>query len=504
MEALIISQDPTVSSDIRAALEDEGWRTIGSNAVGPARKFLSRGGLDLLVLDENALLDANDELGSVIRGLETPPAVFAALSSARPPLTPNLSPDAYLDLPIEMLQMRQALSSLNGKNNGEVTRILGRSSGIQEVRETVEQIAPTPVSVLITGESGTGKTLVAEVLHERSPRASKPFLTLNCGSIPESLLESELFGHERGAFTDARSQRRGLFESANGGTVFLDEIGEMSLSAQVRLLHVLERKSFTRLGSSEPIQTDIRVIAATNKDLVRAVTEGGFRRDLYYRLKVVEIHVPSLRSRPEDLPALVDRFIEDIRKEHGVPPIEITPDGVDVLRRYPWPGNIRELRNLVERLMVLSVNRQVGAAEVTTYLHEDDHQPPEPNPALPIHLGKTPEESSRDLLHWAVLEVARDVKELKAYLMGREPAELKPLPVYHPGTPPLAQGRDAEFSEADDDRSPSDGSVKPMQEVERDAILNALRATNGHRKQAAKLLKMAERTLYRKIRHYGL
>jgi DNA-binding NtrC family response regulator len=502
MESLIITQDTSLSSELRKLLEDEGWQTIRSNTVGPARKLLSRG-LDLVVLDEASLTEAAREMGPEISKLEKPPGIFAVLSSSKPPHTPDLSPDAYLSRPVAGSQLRQALARIaNGRNSANTPRILGRSADIQQVRQVIDQIAPTPVNVLITGESGTGKSLIAEVIHEQSPRASGPFLILNCGAIPETLLESELFGHERGAFTDASSRREGIFESADGGTVFLDEIGEMSLSAQVRLLHVLETKEFTRLGSSDTIRADVRMIAATNQDLGKAVAEGRFRRDLFYRLKVVEVRVPPLRSRPEDVPILFARFNESLSEEHGVPPVEVLPDGMEALRRYRWPGNIRELRNLVERLMVLAVDRRVGGADIGAYLHDNDYRPAEPNQTLPVHLGKTPEESSRDLLYWAILEVARDIKELKAYLLGQG-TEVQPMPVYGDESPVIDRATEVEFSESINGTS-DNNDVRPMREVERDAIVQALRITDGHRKQAARLLHMAERTLYRKIRQYGL
>lgn len=498
-EALAILSDPELSTEVRTALEDVGWRTIATNTVGPARKLLEQDRFGLVILDGPILEQADDPIGEAIAASDTPPAVLVLGDGAD---LRNLSPDAYVDLPFDRASLEGAVGRLSGPRSRQDDEILGRSPAIQQIRQTVAQIAPTPVNVLITGESGTGKSLIASVIHARSARSKKPFLTLNCGSLPETLLESELFGHEKGAFTDARSQRRGLFETAEGGTVFLDEIGEMSLSAQVRLLHVLEQREITRLGSSTPIPVDVRVIAATHRDLQQAVGAGTFRRDLYYRLRVVEIEAPALRSIPEDIPLFADRFIRTISEEHGVPPIRFDGGALSVLQSYRWPGNIRELRNLIERLMVLSVDRDVSAHALSNYLEDfDAHEPPGIQ-TLPVHLGKTPEESSRDLLYWAILEVARDVKELKAFLMdGGRPAGAKPLPVYQPDPDEIDRGTEVEFSEDD---PPTPDQVKTMDEVEREAIVNALQATDGHRKQAARLLDMAERTLYRKIRQYGL
>ena len=505
MESLIITQDTSLSSELRKLLEDEGWQTIRSNTVGPARKLLSRG-LDLVVLDEASLTEAAREMGPEISKLEKPPGIFAVLSSSKPPHTPDLSPDAYLSRPVAGSQLRQALARIaNGRNSADTPRILGRSADIQQVRQVIDQIAPTPVNVLITGESGTGKDLVAHAIHERSSRRNSRFLTINCGAIPETLLESELFGHQKGAFTDARTQRQGIFEAVDGGTVFLDEIGEMSLSAQVRLLRVLEAREVTRLGSNLPIKVDVRIIAATNRNLKQAVGNSKFRRDLYYRLRVVEIPVPPLRARPEDIPILVDHFIRLYSQDHRVPPIQLNAQSLTLLKNYGWPGNVRELKNLIERLMVLSVRRNIGPADIATHL-EDLNGPASLEPevsTLPIYLGKPPEESHRDLLYFAILEVARDIKELKVFLMANRP-EVRSLPLYPTGkTPILDQGTEVEYTESGDPPLTPE-EIKPLREVEREAIVRALKATGGHRKRAAQLLDMPERTLYRKLRQYNL
>lgn len=502
-EALAILSDQDLAQEVRSVLEDAGWRAIVTNTVGPARKLLERDRFGLVLIDGDMIEEADDPIGDAIAAAPAPPDVIVFGSPSHPPGIRNLSPKAFVETPLENGELIAAIQRLSRTGPRFDTEILGRSPSIQQIRQTVDQIAPTPVNVLITGESGTGKSLIARVIHDRSARAKSPFLTLNCGSLPETLLESELFGHEKGAFTDARSQRSGLFEAADGGTVFLDEIGEMSLSAQVRLLHVLEQREITRLGSSHPIPVDVRVIAATNRDLQQGVAQGTFRRDLYYRLRVVEIEAPSLRSIPQDISVFANRFIETISEEHGVPPITFDAGALSVLQAYSWPGNIRELRNLIERLMVLSVDREVSAHVLSSYLEElDDRYTSDPHNVLPVHLGKTPEESSRDLLYWAILEVARDIKELKAFLMdgGSQVRPAKPLPVYQSDDATLDRATEAEFSDTGDPAQ----HVKTMDEIERDAILNALQASDGHRKKAAEMLDMAERTLYRKIRQYGL
>ena len=509
-DALIVTAHQQLGQSLRAELEAEGWKTIVTNSPAPARRLIRRGNIGLLVLGEEVMPEASSLLAPLLPTLvDEIPIILLADREATGPRAKwhGLEPDSVLELPIDPDQLRVALRQIEGvPDEADGPRILGRSDAILQIREVISQIAPTPVSVLVTGESGTGKDLVAQAIHQHSSRRSQRFLTVNCGAIPETLLESELFGHEKGAFTDARARRQGIFEAADGGTVFLDEIGEMSLPAQVRLLRVLEAREVTRLGGTQPLKVDVRIIAATNRDLKEAVETGRFRRDLYYRLRVVEVPVPPLRSRPEDIPILTDHFIQLYSHENSVPPVELDGPSAAMLRTYRWPGNVRELRNLVERLMVLSVSRKVGIAEIRSHLHELDGTDPltGETATLPVHLDKTPEESYRDLLYWAVLEVARDVKELKAYLMGRRPTDPRSLPVYPAEGAPLAdQGTEIEYTESRTHAEPVE-DVKPLRDVEREAIARALRTTGGHRKRAARLLDMPERTLYRKIRQYGL
>jgi two-component system, NtrC family, nitrogen regulation response regulator NtrX len=248
-----------------------------------------------------------------------------------------------------------------------VQEMIGGSSPMQKIRETIEKVAPTDARILITGENGVGKELVARWVHEKSNRATGPLIEVNCAAIPSELIESELFGHEKGSFTSAIKQRIGKFEQANGGTLFLDEIGDMSLSAQAKVLRALQEGKITRVGADKDINVDVRVIAATNKNLLKEVEEKSFRLDLYHRLSVILIHVPSLNQRRDDIPILVDQFLEDICADYGIAQKKIDEDAIKLLHDYDWTGNIRELRNVVERLVILSA-KTITAEDVKSYV----------------------------------------------------------------------------------------------------------------------------------------
>ena len=248
-----------------------------------------------------------------------------------------------------------------------VQEMIGESDPIKKIKETIEKVAPTEARILITGENGVGKELVARWVHEKSSRASGQLVEVNCAAIPSELIESELFGHEKGSFTSAIKQRIGKFEQANGGTLFLDEIGDMSLNAQAKVLRALQEGKITRVGADKDINVDVRVIAATNKDLLKEVEEKRFRLDLYHRLSVIIIHVPSLNERKDDIPLLVDRFLTDICTEYGVAKKSIDDDAMKLLQEYNWTGNIRELRNVVERLIILS-GKTISTEDVRSYV----------------------------------------------------------------------------------------------------------------------------------------
>lgn len=247
-----------------------------------------------------------------------------------------------------------------------VSDIVGESEVIQEVKSTIDRVAPTEARVLITGPNGTGKELVAKWLHAKSNRASAPLVELNCAAIPSELIESELFGHEKGSFTSAIKQKKGRFEQANGGTLFLDEIGDMSLSAQAKVLRALQEHKITRVGGDKAIKVDVRVVAATNKDLKKEIEENNFREDLYHRLSVILIHVPPLKERTDDIPLLVEKFLQDIASDYQAPVKKIAPDGLEVLKGFEWTGNIRELRNVIERLVIMC-DTEISASDVKRY-----------------------------------------------------------------------------------------------------------------------------------------
>ena len=403
-------------------------------------------------------------------------------------LGPPPKADFFVEKPIRRERLREIANRVEAQKHFiEDSRLIGRSKGIQEIRTVIMQIAPTNVNVLIMGDNGTGKEVVAQAIHRYSLRRDKPFVPVNCGAIPENLVESELFGHERGAFTSAQSRREGLFETANGGTLLLDEIGEMPPMAQVKLLRVLEERNMMRVGGRTMIPVDVRVLASSNKDLRQAVQQGAFREDLYFRLKVVEIFVPPLRERREDIPLLIAAFVNAYCEENRIPPVRFSDDAIALLSRYSWPGNVRELKNVVESMIVLSGGRRITASDVP--VHVDERVEWDRN--LPVPLGKTPDQSERELIYRALLELKADVSELKEALMGRRSVE---APVSYPL-------HDVDFME-----EPSEEEIQAstMRDMERELIQKTLIKMKGNRKKTARSLDIGERTLYRKLKKYGL
>lgn len=388
--------------------------------------------------------------------------------------------------------MQQVHPSLNHEPSQEELGIIGRTPQIQQVVALVRQVAATDISVLLIGESGVGKEVFASAIHKLSPRARERMIAINCGAIPETLLESELFGHERGAFTGAVENRKGLFESADGGTIFLDEIGEMSLATQVKLLRVLETLEFTRVGSSEPRHADVRVIAATNRQLEREVQRGAFRQDLYYRLRSAQIVIPPLRERRDDIPLLFAHFAFQMAARLAMPFGGITPGAMELLLEYPWPGNIRELKNFVE--LIVTLERGEKITEETIYRHLDLRERPTvvENPNAIIHLpGRTPEQAERELIYRALVDLRNEVTDMRRIIITAA-AVNDAAPPALPSAPPTV---DEVLANLDDLR---------LEEMERKMIVAALNRYSGNRRAAAQALGISERTLYRKLIDYKL
>ncbi|MFO7894057.1 MAG: sigma-54 dependent transcriptional regulator [Longimicrobiales bacterium] len=405
----------------------------------------------------------------------------------------------------------------------EMTGIVGQTDAMLEVLERITQMAPVNSNVLITGESGTGKELVARGIHVLSQRRHKPFIAANVAALSDTLLESELFGHEKGAFTGAVAQRKGFFELAHKGTLFLDEIGEMPMATQTKLLRVLEQREFMRVGGEVPLKVDVRVVVATNRNLRQQVELGEFRRDLYYRLNVLHIDLPPLRNRRDDIPLLVDEFVRTTSDEHDLAPVEITPEAMAILIEHDWPGNIRELRNLIESIVVMMPGRAITPADIPPSI-KGGGVITTPNVPAPIRRPQSDDEESSPALEFIfrmLLQLRMDVEEVKQgfeeycrhHPAGQAPVALPYAaresgggrdvsPDVHP--PVESVGEDEERDELDEERIVVYEPGKTLEELEKEAITAALKEVGGNRREAAEMLEIGERTLYRKIKEYEI
>ena len=451
VSVLVVDDDEAHAKTLADALEASGYESSvvlsGESALtslAESRPDIVLTDLRMADVDGMQILDAAREHGDtevvMITGHASVETAVEAMSKGAAHYVTKPVNLAELRAVLKRLVDKQRLSRRNADLEAQLDdrygfeKIIGSSPGMQGLFRTMRQVAGTDVTVLITGESGTGKELVARALHQNSRRSKASLVTLNCASLPESLLESELFGHERGAFTGANARKIGYIEYAQGGTLFLDEVGDMPLTTQVKMLRVLEAREINRLGSNEPIPVDIRVVAATNKNLLEEVAAGRFREDLYFRLKVVSLELPALRERTVDIPPLSEAFLSELAEEHRTQVKGISPEVMRVLQAQPWPGNVRELRNVIENMVV-------------TGTHE-------------------------------ILQVS----DLPADLAGAEVPEavLSPAPF-----DTWLAGRTA-------------------REVEKEHIQATLELVGGHRKQAAQLMGIGERTLFRKIKEYDL
>ncbi|MDR2010078.1 MAG: sigma-54 dependent transcriptional regulator [Bacteroidales bacterium] len=396
--------------------------------------------------------------------------------------------------------------------------IIGNSEGLNRALDIAIQVAPTDLSVLITGESGVGKEKIPQIIHSQSLRKHNSYIAVNCGAIPEGTIDSELFGHVKGSFTSAHSDRKGYFEEANNGTIFLDEVGELPLSTQVRLLRVLESGEFIKVGSSKIEKTNVRVIAATNLDLTSRVTEGKFREDLFYRLNTVPIFLPPLRNRKGDIFLLFRKFANDFADKYRMPPIKLAEDSVYILENYRWPGNIRQLKNITEQISILEEERLITGDILKKYLSDTNV------PNLPVLIKKETAEdfaSEREILYKVLFDMRKDINDLKSLIneiIDQDP-DIKlddyETQIVKNNTRPHEISLDSvknmtpvkiEKSERYDieDTNEIVDEVLSLSEQEKELIIKALEKNNYKRKLAAKDLGISERTLYRKIKEYNI
>jgi len=498
---------------------------------------------------EVALFVTSDPGGAATRAMiglfneriPRPPVIgFAKLDAdARLELARRLELDECLASPPDPDEVRVVLAQQLERYDLQLeSGIVGRSEPVRAALERVATIARTGATVMITGESGTGKELVARALHRLSPRRGKAFIPVNSAALPESLLESELFGHEKGAFTGASSLRRGLFELADAGTIFLDEVAEMPPTTQTRLLRVLESRRFMRVGGDHEIEVNVRVIAATNRDLEVAVATGDFRRDLFYRLNVLLVHLPPLRARREDIPVLVRRFIDEFGREHDREFKGLAPEAMRILLEYDWPGNVRELRNLVESMVVLAPGTLIRPEDIPAPIREG-RRATMPVPAFPASGDlATSDPATRPRMEFifrTLLELKLDVEDLRREFerYKHHYPELLPagaeieLPEYAAeyvipdeagsiergevtpldGSVTMPLGVDGRPTRGGDDAHGATFTFRAgmtMADLEREAIIATLRETSGNRRRAAEKLQIGERTLYRKLKEYEI
>jgi DNA-binding NtrC family response regulator len=500
-QILITMDDLETAVRLNAALEAAQFSTTMFSSLDDARGTVRRENPDLVILTGAVHEPHAQQLAALAHDAEISTlALLEPTDSERTErverlratevMTKPVSPDDGVATARRLIERRQLQ---------ERTGIVGESAAIQEVLVKIEQMAPVSSTVLIQGESGTGKELVAKALHDLSPRRGEAFITVNCAALPDTLLESELFGHEKGAFTGAAERRLGRFELADGGTIFLDEIGEIPLSTQVKLLRVLESRNFFRVGGTQAIKVNVRVIAATNRSLRDAVALGEFRDDLYYRLNVLNIYLPPLRERRGDIPLLVRRFIRELAKAHDRQFRGITPEAMQRLVSAPWPGNVRQLRNLIESMVVLAPGAEIRASDIPVDVLEGA------GTLLPMRLAQAGQQGSGaglqelEFILRSLVDLRLQIEDMRRRI-DEHPQRVQVIDLGN-----HAQVTDV-MSEVDGDGEQPVlyRAGMTMAEVERATIEAALREYKGNRRRAAEVLGIGERTLYRKIKAYRL
>ena len=461
VHVLLVEDDEGSRRGIQRFLDDAGYQVTAIGDAEKAEECLKREDFSVVVTDYRLpgmdgielvrrvksempslpclLITAHGDVSSAVEAMQA--GAFNFLEKpVMPEVLEGLIREAHEKhhLSLEVAQLRRQLDERYG-----LDQIVGSSPPMRALFEKIRLASPTSSTVLISGESGTGKELVARAIHQNSQRASGPFIAINCGALPETLVESELFGHEKGAFTGAVAARKGFFEAAGKGTLLIDEIGDLPLPLQTRLLRALEQRVITRVGSTAETPTDVRIIAASNRDLAKMVRDKAFREDLFYRLSVLHLEVPPLRKRRQDIPLLVSHFLGELSGEHGREVRDVTPDALDALEHYAWPGNVRELRNVLESIVVLNTSGRMDLADL---------------PGHVLRGGRAGEEGGAD-----------------------------------------APDRAAESQGAD----PAAPAARTLEQIEKEAILEALAACGGNRTRAARALGVGIRTIQRKLKEYG-
>jgi DNA-binding NtrC family response regulator len=497
-QILITMDDLETAVPVNAALESSGYSTAMFSSLDDARGAVRRESPDLVILTGAVHEPHATQLAALARDAEISTlALLEPTDSERAERVGRLGVTETMMKPARADEIVETARRLIERRRlQERTGIIGESAAIQEVLVKIEQMAPVSSTVLVQGESGTGKELVAKALHDLSPRRGRPFITVNCAALPETLLESELFGHEKGSFTGAAERRLGRFELADTGTIFLDEIGEIPSSTQVKLLRVLESRTFFRVGGVQPIKVDVRVIAATNRPLRDAVALGEFRDDLYYRLNVLNIYLAPLRERREDIPLLVRRFIREFARAHDRTFRGIAPEAMLRLVNASWPGNVRQLRNLIESMVVLAPGVEIRASDIPTDILEG------PGSLLPVRVLHRDQPAGGHELEFilrSLVELKLQVEELRRRL-DDQPQRVQVIELGdHAAVADVLPAGDS-----DGDRPVVYRPGMTMAEVEKAAIEAALQEYRGNRRKAAEVLGIGERTLYRKIKAYRL
>lgn len=487
MNILLLSKDTDVIESVRVYATDNDHHLTVISETARARNELDSHAYDAVLFDcsirPSELIDFSSEADEMLT--DTVVLLIGPLDpNQREHLGRRLSAHYSIDKPLRGKAFHDAMERVAMRST--IVRkagLIGRSPVMEETVQTIMQVGPTPINILVTGESGSGKEVIARAIHAVSRRSNQPFFAVNCAALAESILESELFGHEKGSFTGANTRRIGIFEKVDGGTIFLDEIGEISPSTQIRLLRVLEEREIMRVGGTEIIPVDVRIIAATNQNLEELVRKEVFRRDLYYRIKVLEVKVPPLRNRPEDVPLLIDRITRQYASDNGLAFRRFDTSAKSILSRSDWPGNVRELRNVIESILALTTSPTIGIDDIPPHILReiDSHN------MLPVRAESATDRTEREIIFRTLLEIKNDVEDIKRILMDRRfvqsdteiPRMVEVLPVERRHEPTL-------------------------EDVERQAIIDALDHTGGNRRKTADMLGIGERTLYRKLKQFDL